>query len=119
MIVFSCMKKRILFIVIIVVAVFAVTGSSLLIKRSRTDLTYERPVELYSDAVVVLFMDFLNECNNKKVYAFLTEEYRNRTMIKAGWEEVSGIQCEKELRNRDFVLGKNEQDWEWYNNQLR
>lgn len=132
-------KKRIIFIVIVIAAVLVILASVLTVKRNRMDYSYERPQGLSPDAVIVLFMDSLNECNNEKADAFLAEKYRNGTMIKDGWKEVSKIQWEKESdskivcsvdyyeiekpilrpdekeeRNWDFVLEKSDKDSEWY-----
>ena len=132
-------KKRIIFIVIVIAAVLVILASVLTVKRNRMDYSYERPQGLSPDAVIVLFMDSLNECNNEKADAFLAEEYRKGTMIKDGWKEISKIQWEeesdskivcsvdyydiekpilrpdeKEERNWDFVLEKSEKDSEWY-----
>ena len=132
-------KKRILLIIIVIAAVLVIITSVLAVKRNRMDYSYERPQGLSPDAVIVLFMDSLNECNEETAHAFVTEECRKGTMIKDGWKEVSKIQWEKESdskivgsvdyyeiekpilrpdekeeRNWDFVLEKSEKDTEWY-----
>lgn len=96
------MKKNFLILILIICIVM---GSCFgLINHARNQIDYERPENLSPDAIVILFIDSLNEMNLKKANSFFSKDKWGTTILRDGKREIKQIETISETETEAVLI---------------